>query len=52
MQDVPEADSQLKLKIAGYGEMAVVTGGMRAIWLCRPGHRNTKLTEFKGFCIV
>ena len=38
MQDVPEADNQLRLKIAGYGETDLVTGGMRAIWLCRPGH--------------
>src|ERR1700692_748098 len=38
IQEVPEADNQLKLKMAGYGEMAGVTGGMRAIWLCNPAH--------------
>ena len=37
MQEVPEAESQLKLKMAAYLAGAGTTGGMRRIWLCRPG---------------
>src|SRR5450631_1160050 len=37
MQDVPDADSQLKLNTAAYFAGARTTGGMRRIWLCRPG---------------
>ncbi len=51
MQDVPEADSQFKLKIAGYGDTLAVTGGTRAIRLCKPGHGIGMLTEFNGFVI-
>ena len=40
MQDVPEADSQLKLNIAAYFAGARTTGGMRRISLCNPGHAN------------
>src|ERR1700691_618063 len=45
MQDVPEADSQFKLKIAAYGDTLAVTGGTRAIKLCKPGHAIGMLTE-------
>src|ERR1700733_5540885 len=37
MQEVPEAESQLKLKMAAYLVGAAATGGIRRIWLCRPG---------------
>src|ERR1700690_1212786 len=40
MQDVPDADSQLKLNIAAYFAGARRTGGMRRISLCNPGHAN------------
>src|ERR1019366_4542261 len=38
MQDVPEADIQLKLNIAAYFAGVRTTGGMRRISLCSPGH--------------
>src|SRR5580658_4089428 len=51
MQDVPEADSQFKLKMAAYGDTLAVTGGTRAIRLCKPGHAIGMLTEFKGLAM-
>src|SRR5271168_5258560 len=37
MQDVPEAENQLRLKMAAYLAGLETTGGMRRMWLCRPG---------------
>src|ERR1700687_45843 len=51
MHAVPEAASQFRLKTAAYGDTFAVTGGMRAIWLCRPGQGIAFVTEFRGPCI-
>src|ERR1035437_5158001 len=40
MQEVPDAESQLKLNTAAYFAGARTTGRMRRISLCRPGQGN------------
>src|ERR1700761_5670887 len=47
MQDVPDADSQLKLNMAAYLVGTRATGGMRRISLCSPGHAKEIDTLFR-----